>query len=68
MNAYYDRPCAAHGLTSYRYRGRYDWIMIGANNHAEALLSAGRSTDYVMPDRLEVWDGKRYVLSTGDNQ
>lgn len=61
MSAYYDRPCAAHGLTSYRYRGRGGWIMIGAHSHWEALREAGRSTVDITPDRLEVWDGERYV-------
>ena len=27
-----ERPCAAHGWTSYRYAGRYGHIMIGAPN------------------------------------
>ena len=27
-----DKPLADHGLTSYRYRGRYGWIMIGARD------------------------------------
>lgn len=57
-----DKPLAAHGLTSYRYRGRYGWIMIGAPNHADALREAARSTaDTIVPDRLQVWNGAQYA-------
>lgn len=50
------KPLADHGLTSYRYRGRYGWIMIGA------LREARRSTDYpVTLDKLEIWNGSEYV-------
>lgn len=54
----HDRPCAAAGLTSYRYKGRYGWIMIGAKDHRDALREACRSThDHkASMDRLEVWD------------
>lgn len=61
MNAYWDRPCAANGLVSYRYSGRYGYIMIGARDDADALREARRSTDVVEPGRLEVWDGERYA-------
>jgi hypothetical protein len=61
MMAIYDRPLAAHGLLSYRYKGRYGWIMIGALDHADALKEAQRSTrDTVTPDRLQFWDGEQY--------
>jgi hypothetical protein len=43
LNAVHDRPCAAEGLTSYRYRGEYGWIMIGAKDDADALHEASRS-------------------------
>lgn len=61
MNNYWDRPCAAHGLTSYRYRGRFGWIMIGAKDNADAISEARRSTDNVTSDNLEVWNGTEYV-------
>jgi hypothetical protein len=32
---YWDKPCAMRGLTSYRYAGRYGWIMIGAVDDTE---------------------------------
>ena len=57
---YWDKPCAAHGLTSYRYKGRYGWIMIGAKNTEGALSEARRSTQGVIIDNLEVWNGKQY--------
>lgn len=58
-NGLSDRPLAEKGLRSYRARGRYGWIMIGARDDAEALSEARRSTDD--PRGLEVWDGSRYV-------
>ena len=60
---FWERPCAASGLTSYRYAGRYGYIMIGATDHADALSEAGRSTDNIDPAKLEVWDGAKYVQS-----
>jgi hypothetical protein len=38
-----ERPLAATGLTSYRYPGRYGWIMIGACDDEDALRQAERS-------------------------
>jgi hypothetical protein len=40
-----DKPLAAPGLNSYRYRGRYGFIMIGATDTPDALNEARRSTD-----------------------
>jgi hypothetical protein len=58
-----DRPCAAKGLISYRYKGHYGWIMIGAKDHTDALNEARRSivNGVVSPDRLQVWNDTRYV-------
>lgn len=56
-----ERPCAAPGLTSYRYKGLYGWIMIGAKDDLDALNEARRSTGAVTPDRLQVWNGAEYV-------
>ena len=61
MSDYWNRPCAASGLTSYRYKGRYGWLMIGASDTADALREAARSTDNVSPENLQVWDGLQYV-------
>lgn len=55
-----DRPIAAPGLTSYRCKGRFGWIMIGAKDHEDALSEAYRSSDFVQPETLEVWDGEKY--------
>lgn len=54
------------GLTSYRYRGNYGWIMIGANSHDEALREANRSlsTKDAQIDKLQVWNGVQYVPTT----
>jgi hypothetical protein len=64
MTAVHDRPLAAPGLKSYRYRGRYGWIMVGALDDHDALREASRSTDQAVAiDRLERWDDgtRRYV-------
>jgi len=49
-----ERPCAAAGLTSYRY-GR---IMIGATSTQDALNEADRSLTQgaATVDRLEIWN------------
>jgi hypothetical protein len=47
---------------TYRYRGRYGFIYIGASTDTEALLEAQRSTDdKVTPDRLERFNGQHFV-------
>lgn len=57
----HNKPCAAHGLTSYRYRGRYGWIMIGARNDADALREATRSSSITIdPSNLQRWNGTAY--------
>jgi hypothetical protein len=61
MQPFHNRPVAAQGLKSYRYKGRYGWIMIGAKDHADALVQAQCSTDdTVTPDRLQYWTGVQY--------
>lgn len=53
----HERPLAAPGLISYRYPGRYGWIMIGAADDVDALSEARRSaTAPVMRELLEIWD------------
>ena len=58
----HDKPLAAHGLTSYRYQGRYGFIMIGARDDVDALNEAQRSLtwDKATPDKLERWNGSQY--------
>jgi hypothetical protein len=56
-----DKPMAMQGLISYRYRGRYGWIMIGAKDDNDALREAQRSTsDKVTMDNLQIWKGSQY--------
>lgn len=55
----YDRPLAAQGLISYRAKGRYGHVMIGAKNDNDAWSEASRSTD--RPTKLEVWNGEAYI-------
>ena len=62
MNDLHNRPLAAKGLISYRAKGRYGYIMIGAKDNADALSEAKRSTDN--PTDLEVWDGEKYIPVT----
>ena len=65
MNNLSDKPLAAPGLTSYRYKGRYGFIMIGARSHSEALSEALRSLSDKLQaptlDNLQVWNGASYV-------
>jgi hypothetical protein len=58
---HFDSPCAAEGLTSYRYPSRYGWVMIGAKGHSDALNEAARSI-YGQPDLslLQIWNGVEY--------
>lgn len=66
MSAVYDRPCAVAGLKSYRYRGRYGWVMIGAKDDADALNEARRSVGGdVAADNLQAWNGREYVPAGG---
>ena len=56
-----DKPLAVAGIISYRCKGGYGWIMIGAKNHADAIVQANRSSDMVKPETLEMWDGNKYA-------
>jgi len=54
---FHNKPCAAPGLTSFRYAGLYGFVMIGAKNASEALGEAARSiTGEPDLSRLQVWD------------
>ncbi|MET4190730.1 hypothetical protein ABIB89_003182 [Bradyrhizobium sp. JR3.12] len=57
----HDRPLAGHGLRSYRCRGRFGWIMIGAVGDDDAMRSALRSSAHAKRYDLQVWDGNGYV-------
>ena len=54
-----DRPLAADGLISYRAKGRYGWVMIGALSPEQAMREAKRSTPE--PQDLQVWNGEKYI-------
>lgn len=57
----HNKPMAIKGLISYRYKGRYGFIMIGATDNADALNEAQRScTEKVSIDKLEIWNGTQY--------
>ncbi len=56
-----DKPLAAKGLISYRYKGRYGYIMIGAKDDQDALKEAARSSSAPVDIKnLEVWEGDAY--------
>lgn len=62
MTNFTDKPCASNGLDSYRYKGRYGWIMIGAKDYDDALREAQRSTsEQVTINNLQKWNGVQYV-------
>jgi hypothetical protein len=58
----HNKPMAIKGLKSYRYRGRYGYIMIGASDTQDALREAARSTDSeITINNLEAWDYSKYM-------
>lgn len=63
MTPLHNRPLAALGLNSYRYRCRLGFVMIGAKDDADALREAQRSltSEAVVAEKLERWDGEKYV-------
>lgn len=64
MSEMHNRPMAAKELSSYRYRGDFGWVMIGANSIEQALREASRSitaTHRPIVGRLQIWNGKEYV-------
>ena len=58
---FYEKPCADHGLESYRYRSRYGFIMIGAEDDEDAMSEAARSSSEPLTrSSLERWNGAKY--------
>jgi len=58
------RPCAGAGLISFRYKGPYGFIMIGAKDTEDALREARRSvTGPATVNNLDIWDAEaaRYL-------
>lgn len=70
MTELYEKPLAVKGLVSYRYRGRYGWIMISARDTQEALREAARSSSHpVHQSNLEVWtEGVGYIPTLPEEQ
>ncbi len=68
----HDRPLAAPGLISYRYKGRYGWVMIGAISADDALQQARRSiSEPPRMENLQVWNGQRYepvIVEEGETE
>jgi len=56
-----NKPLVAPPYTSYRCRGRYGWIMIGAMSTAEAWQEAQRSSLAEYLSSLQIWDGNEYA-------
>jgi hypothetical protein len=57
-----DKALAVLGFTSYRYAGRYGWVMIGAWNIEGALKEAKRSTgENCNIHGLQVWCSGQYI-------
>lgn len=59
-----NKPLAAPGLMSYRYKSTRGWIMIGAKDDHDALREAQRSLSFgvlATPQNLERWDGNQYI-------
>ncbi|MBX9793043.1 MAG: hypothetical protein K2Y02_01955 [Burkholderiaceae bacterium] len=61
MTTPHDGPMAVPGLTSFRCRSPYGWIMIGATGADDALREAGRSTESPRREDLQIWNGDSYV-------
>lgn len=58
-----DKPLAIEGLISYRYQGKYGWIMIGAKDNQDALNEANRSLSEgkAKLENLQIWDKNKYI-------
>ena len=52
----YNKPLAEAGLDSYRCKGQYGWVMIGARSIDEAMSEAKRSSNTAMHNKLEKWN------------
>jgi len=56
-----DKPLADSGLTSYRCKGAFGWIMIGAKDNEDAMREALRSSKQFACLSLQAWNGKEYA-------
>jgi len=56
-----NRPLADAGLISYRCKGSFGWIMIGAKDNDDAMCEALRSSKHAKREGLQMWNGKEYA-------
>lgn len=61
------KPLAMEGLLSYRCKGVFGWIMIGAKDHDDAMIQARRSSAQAQRESLQIWDGRAYVTCSNPN-
>lgn len=59
-NQMHNMPLASVGYTSYRCKGRYGWIMIGAKDNNDAMQQARRTDPNADILDLEIWNGSVY--------
>lgn len=60
MTMTHDKPLATKGMTSYRCRSPFGWIMIGARDSDDAMRQARLSNEAASREDLQIWDGVRY--------
>lgn len=67
----FDKPWAVEGKVSYRYaKGLGGYVMLGANNHFDALQAANshlKPMTAVSLDKLAIYIGGVYVPATEEN-
>lgn len=67
----YEKPWAAEGFTSYRYKGHLlGYVMLGATDHMDALQKASDalpSRTVITQDKLDIYIGGVYVPATEEN-
>ena len=57
-------PLAVAPYLSYRYKGQYGWIMIGALDDTDAMREVRRSVGervLISNEFLEKWNGTKYM-------
>ena len=57
----HERPCASPPWVSYRCRGMWGWIMIGAKDDDDARREALRSSPNAKLETLQIWYGGAYI-------
>lgn len=60
-----NRPLAASGFQSYRCKGAFGWIMIGATDDDDAMVQARRSSAHAKREDLQKWVNGGYVPVEG---